>query len=1024
MLGLLTFAMNVAAQTATNLTVAGTVVDETGEGIPGANVFLKNRAGIGTSTDQSGKFTIKASKNDFIVVTYIGYKEQEILIQKDEPNLQIQLEISATEIEEVVVLGMGSQRKISSVAAVTSVDVSTLQTPTSSIANLLGGRVAGVISTLHSGEPGKNIQEFWIRGIGTFGYSSGALVLIDDLEGDINSVDPADIESFSVLKDASATAVYGVRGANGVILIKTKRGQTGKLKIDARVNYTLSHLKRMPEYLGAYDYALLANEAMIVRGENPLYQDIELYIIQHGLDPDMYPDVNWQKEILNTNSFRQSYYVSGQGGGEAARYFISLGGNTESSAYRQDKNSIYSSGVGYNQYNFRTNLDMTLTKSTRVFFGANGYLTILNEPGMANTDYLWEAQARLTPVLMPTRFSNGLLPASSGTTQEISPYVLLNNTGKRSSQNWRSDVTMKIEQDLSAITEGLNVTAQGAYNMSSNYTGLRFIMPATYRSLGRSANGELILKEMNQSRPATFSRTTSQSRKYYFESKLNWMRSFDDHRTSALVFYSLSDELESDRATNSMTSIPNRYQMVSSRLTYGFQDTYLIDFNFGFTGSENFEPGHQYGFFPSIAIGWVPSQYTWFTDALSQVNFFKLRGSYGSVGNDRISDRRFPYLTTLTTGTSSVWGSSSQVNTVNINQEGADNLQWESATKANLGVELKLFNSKFELTAELYKDWRDGIFQERQQIPQYVGLISLPYGNVGKMYSYGSDGNFSYIQNFSKDLDLTVRGNYSFSRNKIVNWEDMFQKYPYQIKSGWPLNIMRGFQALGLFKDEDDVKYSPTQSWNTVMPGDIKYRDVNGDGKINDDDKVPLSLDNFPSLQYGFGGEVRYKDYTLGLLFTGRGNQTFYRTQSAEGWGWIPFRGGETGNILSIVNDPHNRWIPKEYAEQLGIDPALAENPNAQFPRLYYGDNVNNRQISDFWQGNSRYLRLQEITLNYNLRHNAMRLLGIQSIDMQLIATNLYTWDNIKLFDPEQAERNGIAYPIPATFSIQLYIHL
>ncbi|MDR0700085.1 MAG: TonB-dependent receptor plug domain-containing protein, partial [Tannerella sp.] len=330
----------------------------------------------------------------------------------------------------------------------TSVDVADLQVPATSVQNLLGGRVAGVISMQTSGEPGKNIADFWIRGIGTFGYNSGALVLVDGLEGNLNSLDPADIESFSILKDASATAVYGVRGANGVVLVTTKRGTEGKLTITGRVNYTLSHLGRIPEYLRAYDYALLANEASVLRNESPIYSDRELDIIQDGTDRDLYPDVSWQDEVLNRNFFRQSYYVSARGGATAAKYFISLGGSNETAAYKVGKNSPYASNVGYNTYTYRANIDLQLSPTTDIFFGTDGFLSIHNNPGVASTDYIWSAQANLTPLRLPTVYSNGQYPALGGSGSLISPYVMINRLGTRSNQEFKGKFTLALSQDF------------------------------------------------------------------------------------------------------------------------------------------------------------------------------------------------------------------------------------------------------------------------------------------------------------------------------------------------------------------------------------------------------------------------------------------------------------------------------------------------------------------------------------------------------------------------------------------------
>jgi TonB-linked SusC/RagA family outer membrane protein len=997
--------------------------------------------GIGTATDSDGKFGIKASRGDMLVFSFIGYEKVEYLVTEEKKDLQIRFSSSSQQIEEVVVVGMGNQRKISSVAAVSTLDVKELQVPTASVANLLGGKVAGVISMQTSGEPGQNIAEFWVRGIGTFGASSGALVLIDGLEGDINSIDPADIENFSILKDASATAVYGVRGANGVVLINTKKGESGKLKITARANFTLSHLNRVPEYLRAYDYAKLANEARTVRGEMPLYRDVELDIIRDGLDPDMYPDVSWQDEILNKNSYKQTYYVSARGGGEVARYFLSLGTSSETAAYKVDKDSPYSSNVGYNTYNFRTNIDINLTKSTGVYFGTDGYLSILDEPGMADTDYIWEAQSQVNPLLFPSVYSNGAFPGLND--EDLSsPYVLINRKGTHSTQKYRGKMTLALNQDLSMIVDGLKFRLQGAYDLNSYFKETRSVQPALYYALSRNAsNGELVMLETVKVKTADYSKSVDQYRKYHLESTLNYDRIFaKDHRVSGLVYYYISDQkntedidkAKKDEQSESLAAIPIRYQGVSCRFTYSFCDTYMFDVNFGYTGSENFQPGRQYGFFPSIAAGWVPTGYEAVNRLLPWLDFFKIRASYGTVGNDRITSKRFPYQTKVNVGTTQVWEGSS-VEKINEVTVGADNLEWEKALKADLGVEGRLFNDNLSFVVDFFNDQRDGIFQQRVQVPNYVGVITMPYGNVGKMKSYGADGNVSYTQKLNQDMNFTLRGNFTYSKNKIQNWEQAYMEYPYLEYAGFPNEVIRGYQAIGLFKDDDDIKYSPIQTFGEVMPGDIKYKDVNGDGKIDALDKVPLSYNTYPLLMYGMGGEFRYKNFTAGILFKGTGKTDFFhvgqtvkykKKEYENGMGYVPFYDGPSGNVLLMINDPQNRWIPMDYALANGIDPALAENPNARFPRLQYGMNSNNAQLSSFWKGDARYLRLQEVTLNYNLKNNWLRKTGITSVDIQLVGNNLYIWDKVKTFDPEQAQFNGRAYPIPATYTLQLYINL
>jgi TonB-linked SusC/RagA family outer membrane protein len=449
----------------------------------------------------------------------------------------------------------------------------------------------------------------------------------------------------------------------------------------------------------------------------------------------------------------------------------------------------------------------------------------------------------------------------------------------------------------------------------------------------------------------------------------------------------------------------------------------MIDANFGYTGSENFKPGTQYGFFPSVAVGWIPTQYKFVKTHLPWLTFFKVRFSYGSVGNDRISgNRRFAYLTTFSNSAAG-WGG---LQGITENIVGADNLAWEKAIKSDLGIEAQLLDNKISLTVDFFNDMRDGIFQQRTQVPMYIGAVNMPYGNVGKMKSYGSDGNISYTQPINENMTFTVRGNFTYSLNEVLNWEQAEQRYDYQYYVGWPNGVTRGFKSLGLFRDEADVAASPTQ-FGKIMPGDIKYKDVNTDGIIDDYDKIPLSLtNNFPSLMYGFGGEFTYKNFSVGVLFKGTGKTDYYhvgiydsRLGANTAVGFVPFHGGAIGNVLTMAANQSNRWTPASYSG----DPAT-ENPNAIFPRLTYGANINNSQLSDFWKRDARYIKLQEVTISYNLKAKVLQSIGISSLDLQLVGTNLYTWDKVKLFHPEQAWRNGVIYPTPAQYSVQVYINL
>ncbi|MDR2040086.1 MAG: SusC/RagA family TonB-linked outer membrane protein, partial [Bacteroidales bacterium] len=526
------------------LTVSGVVTDGASqETIPGVTIYLKDRPGMGTTTDIDGKFSIKATRGDVIVFSSVGYETFEYLVSKDEPNLQVSMKEGAIMLEEAVVTGMGTtQRKVSVVGAISSVNVKELQTPGSSINNMIGGRIPGIISMQTSGEPGDDISEFWVRGIGTFGANSSALVLIDGLEGNLSDIDPADVESFSVLKDASATAVYGVRGANGVVLVTTKRGEEGKLQITGRANFTLSHITRMPEYVDSYDYALLANEARVVRGDLPLYSDMELTLIQRGLDLDLYPNIDWQKEIMKKNTYKQSYYASIRGGGKLARYFVSLGLSNEPAAYKQASNSDYNKNIGYNKYTFRSNIDINLTESTKIYFGSEGFYSKNTLPGINSTDQLWQSLAMLTSITIPKVYSTGDIPAYGTGYNTVSPYVLLNHTGIRTKEQSNLQITLSVEQDFSKILKGLRMRAQGAYTATNYFDEDRMTLPDLYFAEGRNVDGSLRLVRRIQAQQTAYGYSQDQYRKFFFESTMTYENIFaDNHRVTGLLYYNISD---------------------------------------------------------------------------------------------------------------------------------------------------------------------------------------------------------------------------------------------------------------------------------------------------------------------------------------------------------------------------------------------------------------------------------------------------------------------------------------------------
>ncbi|MCE4565323.1 TonB-dependent receptor [Maribellus sp. CM-23] len=1011
------------------LEVSGVVSDAQGIPLPGVSIYIKNVPGVGTTSDIDGKFSLKANLRETVVFQMIGMTTFEHFVEKSKNDLKIVLEDDAQKLDEVVVTGLTSQKKVSIVGAITSIDVGELKTPAASINNMLGGRVAGVMSMTTSGEPGKNISNFWIRGIGTFGANSGALVLIDGLEGRLQDVDPDDVESFQILKDAAATAVYGVRGANGVVIVTTKRGGKGKLQITGRATLQVNQLKRMPEYLGAYEYAKLANEARAMSGDPDLYTRLDLDVIKSGLDPELYPDVNWIDEIMKKTSLQHRYYINAKGGGDLANYFLSVGAQQEYAAYKQE-DSKFKKPVAYNKITYRANIDMNLTPFTKLYFGVDGNIIDHTLPGSQNTNTLWHAVRMLTPVMFPVKYADGTLP-TYGTYDLSSPYTALNYTGYTRNNNSRNLITLSLTQQVKGFFEGLTLSAQVMADYETYFTEHRRLWPNMYRASGRDSQGNLIKSLRITESALMYGSSTDLWRKYYGEAKANWARSFGNHDLGALLYYymeTISDTRWRKRYYDDLGihAIPSRRQNVSGRLSYGYNNTYFIDGNFGYTGSSQFEAGQRFGFFPSIALGWVVTSYEWVQNNFPALSFLKLRGSYGLAGNDQIEGAaRFPYLTLIDNRAGSYWGYRGAG--ITEMQEGADNLMWEVAKKANFGVEANFFDDKLKFVVDVFRDQRDNIFMPRVTLPEYLGLVTVPQSNVGSMHSFGSDGNVSYFHSINKDMDFSLRANYTFSQNIIDYFEENKLPYDYMSVTGKPYGIIRGYIAEGLFKDREEIETRPDQSsFGRVRPGDIKYRDVNGDGTINEDDKVPLSYGNqVPRMMYGFGADFRCKKLTLAILFKGAAKVEYYRAGmfidnfGLNAPGWIPFYNGELGNVIKLANNPANRWTPAWYSGT-----TETENPNAEFPRLSYGENTNNSQLSSFWKRNGSYLRLQEVSARYKMdNYSWMSRLGLQSIDLEFVANNLFTIDKVKYFDPEQATFNGGAYPIPASYTFQIYLN-
>ncbi len=1008
--------LSVSAWSQNTISIAGTVMDESGEPLIGVSVQVKGTS-IGMVTDLDGRFRLnKVPTNATLVYFYTGYKKLEKKYgEKSRERENIALETLKSDLDEVVVTGRSNERKVSVTGAITTVRAEDLQVPASSVTNMLGGRVPGIIAVTRSGEPGSDFSDFWVRGISTFGAKQGALVLIDGVEGNLNDLDPQDIESFSILKDASATAVYGVRGANGVVVVTTKRGQAGDLRINFKTNLTYSYSPRMPEYADAYEYAQLANEARVVRDQDPIYTPTELSIFKNNLDPDLYPNVNWRDVILKDYVLNPSYHLNISGGGQNARYYMSFGYQQNEGVFKQDKNVQHNNtNVSYNKYNFRGNINANITRTTQVSLNLETTFTTQSAPGLGtDNNALWSAQANLPPVIVPVIYSNGQLPTYGTNADQMSPYVRLNYTGYTENERYTTRTIASVRQDLKMITPGLSVSGLFSLTTNGRHITQRSKNPDLWYAdpkEGRNLDGSLRTIRKITKKDLTVSQISNASREYYMEARVDYSRVFGDHRVSGMLHFYRQESKSSDWSADMLSVLPMRYQALSGRVTYSYKDTYFIEGNLGYTGSENFAKGNRYGLFPAISAGWVPTQYKWIQEKVPFINYLKLRGSYGEVGNDRLNVR-FPYLTIIGNTGSGTWGGTG----IGETTTGASDMQWETSKKLNLGIDAKFWKNRFDLTVDFYRNKTSGIFQQRANIPDEIGMTNvLPYSNIGEMTSWGFDGTLAYTQRLPRDMSFTLRGNMTLARNKINYWEQTYT-YPYQSYSNTPYGVYRGLIALGLFKDEEDIRSSPTQTYmSDVRPGDIKYKDVNADGQINDDDIVPLSYSSIPNIQYGFALEYTWKNFTISALFEGVTEVEYFY----GGTGYYPFAWGSTGNVLKIATDPKNRWIPESYSGT-----KETENPKARFPRLTYGENKNNNRASTFWLANGEYIRLKNVQVTWRLPRKWFFGTPIKGVTLSLIGDNLHVWDKVKLWDPGQASANGSVYPMQRRYTAQLIVN-
>ena len=986
--------------------IAGRVIDaETKEPIIGATVWVKDSA-LGTNTNVDGAFDYTFTGHyGYIAVSYIGYQTQEFPVT----NLPKVIELSAgNELDEVVVVGYGTQKKASVVGSIASVSVNDIRMPTAKISNNLAGQLAGVISVQRSGEPGAS-STFWIRGISTFGSSTTPLVLVDGIERDLDLVDIEDIKDFSILKDAAATAIYGVRGANGVILITTREGIVGKPQINIRFEAGMVQPTKVPDMLDAVQFAELWNAA----AGSEVYTPEVIQKYRDGSDPDLYPNVDWVDYLYKDLSFNERVNVNVTGGGSTAKYYISGGFYNEDGLFARDNMKEYNTSVFYRKFNFRSNVEVQLHKYTKLNVNLATTFERKNGPGTAASNSggtgIWNYAIKSAPNVFPAVYSNGLLPGPGANNGE-NPYVLLTQTGYREKFYNTAQSLFSLTQDLGDwVTKGLTVTVKGSFD-AKNYNHLaRTKTPPQYMASGRDEFGDLILQQtVVGTDNLTYAESHSGYRSVYLEASVNWARSFGKHDLSALFLYQQSqrNDVGIDKSEPEL-ALPYRHQGIAGRITYSYDNRYFIEGNFGYNGSENFSPGKRFGFFPSVAAGYVISNEKFFEPVRGVIDLLKIKASYGIVGNDKIGTgdnvRRFIYNGTVNSGSSYYFGTRPHSSSsIQMGDWPNPNVGWEEAHKLNVGVDLSLF-SKLKISADYFKEKREGIFLQRQSIPVYVGLSTQPWVNIGKMRNSGVDASLEYHQTIGQDLHLTVRGNFTYARNMIVDQDQPDYKYLYMNRTGQARYQTFGLVAAGLFRDQADIDAWPKQSFGDVEPGDIKYLDLNGDGVVDSYDVKPIGYTSIPEIVYGFGFSLQWKAFDFSAFFQGVGHVSF-STLTDQTLGFNA-RNSREANLFSDVYD--NYWTP--------------ERLDAKYPRLYIGTNNNNNQTSTFWMANGRYMRLKNLEIGYTLPKRISQKMAMQNMRVYLSGVNLFTFSPFKLWDPD-LQTGATNYPNNRIINIGLTI--
>lgn len=1043
LLALLLFSIGLSAQE--TRIVKGVVVDETDEPLAGVTTTVKNST-KGVMTDLDGKFSIDVKSSDVLIFSFIGMETQEIQVGK-QTTLRVVLREKINEFDEVTVVAFAKQKKESVISSISTVKPSELKVPASNLTNALGGRMSGIISYQQSGEPGKDNAQFFIRGVTTFGYKKDPLILIDNVEltsDDLARLNVDDIEQFSIMKDATATALYGARGANGVIFVTTKQGREGKLKISLRAEGSLSEPISMVDMADPISYMKLFNEADYNDHHRGLYNAFSREKIDKtiaGVNPYAYPAVDWYDELFQKNTFNQRYNLSISGGGKLARYYIAANFNKDSGILKNDKINNFNSNIDLKKYGIRSNINIDITSTTELILRVNGTFDDYTGP-IDSGNGLFNKATRSSPVLFPKSFpSDGqnqstthLLFGNADMGNYINPYADMVRGYKESSRTLIA-AQMELKQNLKMITEGLNARAMVSTTRYS-YTDLtRAYNPYYYRV------GQYMPQDNSYTLVAINPKDGTEYLDYnpgykdisttnYAELAVDYAKTIGVHSLSSMLVMQMQDRKISN-ADELQKSLAYRNLGLSGRFTYSYDSRYFAEFNFGYNGSERFSKDERFGFFPSIGLGYVVSNEKFWEPISDKVNKLKLKLTYGLVGNDAIGsdEDRFFYLPNLNMNDNNKgqhFGTNfgSYSDGITITRYANPLITWEKSKKLNTGFELGLFNGIIDIQADYFKEKRERILLDRTHIPSTMGLSTSVKANMGEAtaqgFEFSIDGNYMGKNSFW----LTTRANFTYATSKYDVYEEpdyLAQGTPWNSRIGKSLNQYYGYVAERLFIDENDILNSPDQSgFGEYRAGDIKYKDIDGDGKITEKDKVYMGWPTTPEITFGFGFSLGYKGWDINTFFQGNARVSLFLEPNKI----APFVDGLSDKDKEWAGLPKDKTIVTNLMQRIADDHWSESNRDsyAFWPRLSTGIVSNNNQPSNWWMHDASFVRLKTLEIGYSLPTNWVKKFNVESCRIYVSGNNLLTMSKFKLWDPEMGS-NGLNYPLQRVYNVGFNIN-